>query len=76
MKSRLVKYLELQIEQNKIELDDPERASNQLLGLLKANYFSEALIGIEPPSRADIRAHVDDSVDFSLKRLTVEQTLN
>jgi AcrR family transcriptional regulator len=70
MKDNLIKYIQSQIEKETLKLDNPERACNQLLGLLRASYFSEALVGMKKPTAKEVQQHVDDSIHFFLKHIS------
>lgn len=66
----LIAFLLSQVEQGKLKLDDPELASIQLLGLLKGDYFQEALVGIAPPTEQEIKQYADQAVKCFLQGCT------
>ncbi|MCW8327617.1 TetR/AcrR family transcriptional regulator [Photobacterium sp. SDRW27] len=58
----LVDYLQSQVEQGKLKIEDPKAACSQLLGALKGDYFHEALVGIDTPPEQEMKQHVTYAV--------------
>ncbi|ABV38805.1 conserved hypothetical protein [Shewanella sediminis HAW-EB3] len=47
---RLSEFLQSQAQQGKIDLEEPELTSSQLMGLLRGNYFQDVVLGVDIPS--------------------------
>lgn len=63
----LVDYMNSQAEQGKLKLEDPKVASIQLLGLLKGDYFHEALVGMDIPTEQEMKLHAAQAVKCFLQ---------
>lgn len=60
-------FLLSQVDQGKLNLGDSKLACSQLLGLLKGDYFHDALVGITIPSEQEIKQYADQAVKCFLQ---------
>ncbi|WP_245595556.1 TetR/AcrR family transcriptional regulator C-terminal domain-containing protein [Ferrimonas sp. SCSIO 43195] len=64
--SQLGEFLNDYAERGHIDIADSDIAAAQFLGLMRANFFHEALLGTAPPSQAVIADYVQQSVALFL----------
>jgi hypothetical protein len=62
-------------ERGELEIDDPVRAADQFAALCKAGIFMRALLGMPPPSEAEIARTAEEAVRTFLARYGVAPTL-
>ena len=63
----LVDYLQSQVNQGRLKLEDTNMACSQFLGALKGDFFHEALVGIDIPDEQNMKQHVAEAVKIFLR---------
>ncbi len=63
----LVDFLQFQVDQGRLRLDSPQLAATQLLGLIKGDYFLEALVGMPTPSEQEMKQYASKAVTCFLE---------
>lgn len=59
----LVNYLEQDVVQAQLSIRDPALACSQLLGLIRQDYHSQAMLGCELPPDEVLAPHIDTCID-------------
>lgn len=60
-------FLKLQAAQGKLNIENPDQATSQLIGLLRGDYYQDVVLGLGVPSEAEIKQYSVQAIKIFLQ---------